>query len=75
MGKLIGPLQSCTTPFCGLVIGYFCVKCRHYLTECRCGYHSQGCACRGNDYRKWWAGPGERRALERELAKEEECHA
>lgn len=65
--KRIGPLHSCSTPFCGLVLGYFCVKCRHYVTSCRCLSNEGGCTC-GDDYRKWWAGPGERRILQQQLA-------
>ena len=66
--KRIGYLGSCPTPYCGSIEGYFCVKCRHYVADCRCGDCAGGCACEGEDYGKWWAGAGERRFRETQLA-------
>mgnify|MGYP001087098275 CR=1 FL=1 len=75
MSKLIGYLGTCPTPYCGGISGYFCVKCRHYVTECRCGDYTGGCECQGDDYRRWWASKGERRIMEQELADWEAAHA
>ena len=50
----LGWLGSCGTPYCGRVDGYFCEKCRHYVTYCRCGANTGGCTCRGEDYGKHW---------------------
>jgi len=71
MTKRIGYLGRCGTPYCGGIYGYFCVKCRHYVTDCDCGYYTGGCTCRGEDYGKWWASTSERRMLERKLAVKE----
>ena len=56
---------TCQTPYCGSVYKYFCVKCRHYVEDCRCqpGY----CAC---ETREWWAATGERPMLRRKLQEE-----
>jgi len=75
LAKLIGYLGTCPTPYCGSIDGYFCVKCRHYVTECCCGDYSGGCTCKGEDHGKWWASTGERRSLQRLLAEEENSSA
>lgn len=66
--KRIGYLGRCSTPLCGSIEGYFCVRCRHYVIECRCGAHAGGCTCEGIDYGSWWASTGERRKIEQRLA-------
>jgi len=65
-GKLVGYLGNCGTPYCGGIFGYFCVKCRRYVAECRCGDYSRGCSCPEDKNNRYWAGPGERKVL-REL--------
>lgn len=63
MSKRVGYLGSCGTPLCGAVNGYFCVRCKHYVSDCLCspGY----CLC-AND--EGWASGGERRAVLEKLA-------
>ena len=56
---------TCATPYCGWVNGYFCVKCRHYLSDCACKANYGGCACGTNRY---WAGAGERKEMRTRLA-------
>ena len=73
MAKLIGYLGCCSTPYCGGIYGYFCVKCRHYASSCQCLANEGGCTCREEDYGTWWASTGERRSLERELTKKEQA--
>ena len=63
--KLIGWLGSCSTPYCGAVYGYFCVRCRHFVETCACGDSGDGCPCPD---RKGWAGKGERRQVSLQLA-------
>jgi len=75
MTKLLGYLGECGTPYCGGIYGYFCVKCRHYLTNCDCFSNEGGCTCDDDNYGKWWASTGERRMLREALAKEEADHA
>lgn len=69
MARLVGFLYSCETPECGGVDGYFCVRCRHYVTDCRC---SRGwCECRlpdGTCDDSGWASKGERRFIKVKLA-------
>ncbi len=67
--KLVGFLYSCSTPECGGVSGYFCVKCRHYCSKCACGSNTGGCACAGTDYQKYWASTGERKMMREKLAR------
>ena len=52
--------QTCETPYCGYVYKYFCTRCRHYLTTCRCSGVHGACHCPNGQY---WAAPGERRAV------------
>ncbi len=61
--------RTCETPYCGTVDKYFCVRCRHYVTFCRCSGPS-GCSCPGPTViqEKFWAGPGQRRMLRDKLA-------
>jgi hypothetical protein len=50
---------------CGPVWNYFCVRCRHWASSCRCGSMSGGCTCPDESY---WAGNAEeRRALQMQL--------
>jgi len=67
--RRIGYLGSCPSPYCGGIHGYFCMKCRHYVTTCRCGFNEGGCQCEEEDYGMWWAGQGDQRMKELELAK------
>ena len=63
--RLIGLLGSCPVPECGGVDGYFCVKCRHYVVDCRC---TPGlCECGNYAY---WASTGERPELRALLVRE-----
>ena len=64
----MGHLGTCETPYCGAIDGYFCVKCRHYVTDCRCGLWTGGCDCEGENYGKWWAAEGERKETMARLA-------
>ena len=60
--KRVGYLGSCPTYDCGGVDGYFCVRCRHYVTDCRCT--PDWCSCALPDGRpdtSGWASTGERR--------------
>lgn len=63
--RLIGFLYSCSTPYCGGVDGYFCVRCRHYVSTCLCKFNSGGCSCGTDEY---WASAGERKMLRQKLA-------
>jgi hypothetical protein len=53
---------SCETPYCGSFDKFFCVKCKHYVVDCRCqpGF----CSC-GTD--RYWAAIGERPMLRQRL--------
>lgn len=62
--KRIGYLGQCNTYSCGGIAGYFCVKCRHYVSHCACGDNTGGCVCEDDH---WWAGKGERKHLEMRL--------
>lgn len=64
MPKLVGFLYSCSTPYCGGVDGYFCVRCRHYVMDCLCT--PSQCACPDDE---GWASTGERRAVLAKLAR------
>ena len=46
---------TCETEYCGSAYKLFCVKCRHYVVDCRC--QPGRCECGVEDY---WAGLGER---------------
>lgn len=61
--RLVGFLGSCGTPYCGGIIGYFCVRCHRYVSDCRCSPAS--CACHDS---KGWACAGERPAVRAALA-------
>ena len=55
--------SSCDTPYCGGIHKYFCVRCRHFVIDCRCTPGT--CNCDGHTY---WASKGERPALRALLA-------
>lgn len=56
---------TCGTEYCGAVHKYFCVRCRHYLQDCRCT--PGNCSCENND---GWARHGERSFVRAQLLKE-----
>lgn len=62
--KLVGFLGSCTE-VCGGVHGYFCVRCRHYLVDCRCT--PAHCECGDS---QGWASQGERKVIRAALEAE-----
>lgn len=59
--------STCETPYCGSVNKYFCVKCRKYVLNCRCGVNCAYCACEDH---KYWAARGERPLLRKLLVEE-----
>lgn len=64
--KRIGYLGVCANEYCGSIEGYFCVRCRHYCMDCRCGFNFMDCACHDD---KFWASEGERKMMQEELKK------
>lgn len=61
--RRVGFLGSCGTPYCGGIEGYFCVRCEHYVQDCRC--QPGLCDC-GNG--AGWASQGERPMVRERLA-------
>ena len=54
--------STCETEYCGSVWKLFCVKCRHFVIDCRC---CPGiCECETNHY---WAAKGERTEMRKLL--------
>ena len=64
-GKRVGWLGVCSTPYCGSIHGYFCVRCRHFTSECACQANSMFCECEDQE---GWAGEGERKQVAARVA-------
>lgn len=64
MTRRLGYLGTCQTPYCGAIEGYFCIACKHYVSECWCRVNSGGCTCPDEIYGRFFASLGERKQQE-----------